>query len=69
MVQLLAIILGYHCQFDDNQQSTHALEGTKHQLSTFYQSYNATTMEYMVLFKALVGIVETYKASAGMSWV
>jgi hypothetical protein len=30
VVQLLAIIQGYCCQFNDNQQSTHALEGAKH---------------------------------------
>jgi hypothetical protein len=46
-----------------SQQSTHALEGAKHQVSTFYQSYDATTMEYMEHFKALVGVVETYASA------
>ncbi len=63
MVQLLSIIQGYCCQFDNNQQSTHALKGAKHQVSTFYQSYNAMTMEYVEHFEALVGVMETYSRS------
>jgi hypothetical protein len=56
VVQLLAIIQGYCCQFDDNQQNTQLLEGLTHRVSTFYQSYDATTMEYVEHFKALVGV-------------
>jgi hypothetical protein len=60
VVQLLTIIQGYCYPFDNHQQSIYALEGAKHQVSTFYQSYNATTTDYMEHFKALVSIVETY---------
>jgi hypothetical protein len=65
VVQWLVIIQGYCYQFDNHQQSTYALEGVKHQVSTFYQSYNATTMEYMEHFKALVGIVKMYGGAYG----
>ena len=33
-VQLLLVIQGYYCRFDDHQQSTWALEQAKHQVST-----------------------------------
>ena len=59
MVQLLSIIRGYCCQFDDHQQSTYALESAKHRVSAFYHSYDAMTTEYVEHFKALVGVVET----------
>jgi hypothetical protein len=65
MVQLLAIIRGYCCQFDNHQQSTYALEGTKHRVLTFYQSYDETTTEYVEHFKMLVGVVETYGSTYG----
>ena len=65
MVQLLAIIRGHCCQFDDYQQSTYGLKHAKHRVSTFYQSYKATTMEYVEHFKALVGIVEAYGGAYG----
>jgi hypothetical protein len=65
MVQLLVIIQGYCCQFNNKQQSTNALEGAKHQVSIFYQSYNAATTKYMEPFKALVGIVKTYSSAYG----
>jgi hypothetical protein len=38
IVKLLLIIRGYCCRFDDDQQSTWALEGVKHRMSVFYQS-------------------------------
>jgi hypothetical protein len=60
VVQLLAIIQGYCCQFNNHQQSTYMLKGTKHRVSTFYQSYNTTTLEYVEHFRVLVGVVETY---------
>ncbi len=60
MVQLLAIIRGYCCRFNNHQQSTYVLKGTKHRVSTFYQSYNAIATEYVEHFKALVGVVEMY---------
>jgi hypothetical protein len=63
MIQLLAIIQGYCCQFNDNQQNTHVLEGAKHQVSTFYHAYDATTIEYVEHFKALVGVVEMYRGT------
>ncbi len=65
MVQLLAIIQGYCCRFDNHQQSTSTLEGVKHRASTFYQSYNATTTKYVEHFKALVGVVDTYGSAYG----
>ncbi len=65
MVQLLAIIQGYYCRFGNHQQSTDLLEGVKHRVSTFYQSYDAMTTEYVEHFKALVGIVEMYGSVYG----
>jgi hypothetical protein len=38
-------------------------EGTKHRVSTFYQSYDATTTEYVEHFKVLVGAVEMYSSA------
>jgi hypothetical protein len=34
--QLLLVIRGYCCRFDDHQQSTYALEQAKHRESTYY---------------------------------
>ena len=65
VVQLLAIIKGYCCQFNDHRQSTYALKSVKHRVLTFYPSYEATTTEYVEHFKALVGIVETYGVANG----
>ncbi len=36
VVQLLAIIRGYCCRFNNHQQSTYALKSAKHRVSTFY---------------------------------
>jgi hypothetical protein len=47
VVQLLLVIMGYCCRFDDNQQSIYALESAKHCISTYYQGYKVTIMEYM----------------------
>jgi hypothetical protein len=60
VVQLLLVIRGYCCRFDDHQQSTFALEQAKHQVSTYYQAHDVTNTEYVEHFKALVGVVETY---------
>jgi hypothetical protein len=66
MVQILLIISrGYCCKFDDNQQSIYALESAKHRISTYYQGYKVTIMEYMEHFKALAGVVETYGGAYG----
>ncbi len=65
VVQLLTLIRGYCCSFDDHQQSTFALEGAKHHVLTYYQGYNMSTMEYIEHFKALVGVVETYRGAYG----
>ena len=37
VMQLLLVIQGYCCRFDDHQQSTWALEQAKHRVSTYYQ--------------------------------
>ena len=50
VVQLLLVIQGYCCRFDDHQQSTYALE-------------QAT--EYVEQSKSLVGVVETYGGAFG----
>jgi hypothetical protein len=60
IVQLLLIIRGYCCRFDDHQQSTWALKAAKHLVQVFYQSYDMETMEYLEYFQALIGVVETY---------
>ena len=65
VVQLLIIIRGHCCRFDENQQSTYALENAKHRVSTYYQGYDVTTTEYVEHFKALVGVVETYGGAYG----
>jgi hypothetical protein len=57
VVQLLIIIHGYCCWFDDHQQSMWALEQAKHRVSTYYQAH--------VVTKALVGVVETYGGAYG----
>ncbi len=65
MVQLLLIIRGYCCRFDDNQQSIYVLESTKHCISTYYQGYKVRITEYVEHFKALVGAVKTYGGAYG----
>ncbi len=39
MVQLLLIIRGDCCRFDNNQQTIYALESAKHHISTYCQGY------------------------------
>ncbi len=41
------------------------LESMKHKVSTYYQGYKVTIMEYVEHFKALVGVVETYGGAYG----
>jgi hypothetical protein len=65
VVQLLLVIQGYCCCFDDHQQSTYALEQAKHQVSRYYQAHDVTNTEYVEHFKALVGVVETYGGAYG----
>ncbi len=65
VVQLLLVIRGYCCRFDDHQQSTWALEQAKHRVATYYQAHDATNTEYVEHFKALVGVVETYGGAYG----
>jgi hypothetical protein len=43
----LLIIRRYCCRFDNNQQSIYELESTKHHVSTYYQGYKVTIMEYV----------------------
>ncbi len=59
VVQLLLVIQGYCCHFDDHQQSTWALEQAKHRVSTYYQGHETANTEYVEHFKVLVGVVET----------
>jgi hypothetical protein len=65
VVQLLLIIRGYCCSFDNNQQSIYALESAKHHSLAYYQGYKVTITEYVEHFKALMGIVETYGGAYG----
>jgi hypothetical protein len=65
VVQLLLVIRGYCCRFDDHQQSTYALEQAKHRVSTYYQAHDVTNTEYVENFKALIGVVETYGGAYG----
>jgi hypothetical protein len=65
VVQLLLIIRGYCCRFDDNQQSIYVLESAKHHISTYYQGHEVLITEYVEHFKAQVGVVETYGGTYG----
>jgi hypothetical protein len=47
IVQLLLIVRGYCCQFDNHQKGTWALENVKHCILVFYQGYNMSTTEYV----------------------
>ena len=42
VVQLLVVIRGYCCRFDNHQQSTWTLEQAKQQVSVYYQAHDAT---------------------------
>jgi hypothetical protein len=66
VVQLLLVIRGYCCRFDDHQQRMWALEQAKHRVSTYYQAHDVTNTEYVEHFKAWVGIVKMYR---GTSWI
>jgi len=65
VVQLLLVIRGYCCCFDDHQQSTYTLEQAKHRVSTYYQAHDVTNTEYVENFKALIGVVEMYGGAYG----
>ncbi len=65
MVQLLLIIRGYCCRFDNNQLSIYVLESVKRRILTYYQGYGITITEYVVNFKVLMGIVKTYGGAYG----
>ncbi len=65
IVQLLLVIRGYCCRSDYHQQGTWALEQAKHQVSTYYQAHDVTNTEYVEHFKALVGVVKTYRGAYG----
>jgi hypothetical protein len=65
VVQLLKIIRGHCCKFEENQQSTYALDSAKHPDTTYYQAYKTTITEYLEFFKALVGVVETFGGAYG----
>ncbi len=65
VVQLLLVIRGYCCRFDDYQQSTCALEQAKHRDSTYYQAHDVTNTECVEHFKALVGMVEMNRDAYG----
>jgi hypothetical protein len=65
VVQLLKIIRGHCCKFDENQQSTYTLKSAKHRVPTYYQGYETTTTKYVEFHKALVGVVETFGGAYG----
>ena len=65
VVQLLLVIRGYCCRFDNHQQSTWALEQAKQQVSMYYQAHDVTNTECVEHFKELVGVVETYRGAYG----
>ena len=65
IVQLLLVIQGCCCRIDDHQQSMWALEQAKHRLLAYYQGHDVTNTEYVEHFKALVGVVETYRGAYG----
>jgi hypothetical protein len=64
VVQLLLVIQGYCCRFDDHQQSTYALEQA-HGVSTYYQAHDVANTEYVEHSKSLVSVVETYGGAYG----
>jgi hypothetical protein len=66
VVQLLLVLQGYCCRFDDHQQSKWALKQVKHQVSTYYQAHNMTNKEYVEHFKVLIGIIKTYRGAYGL---
>ena len=65
VVQLLLVIRGYCCHFDDHQQSTCSLKQAKHRVSRYCQAHDVTNTEYVEHFKALGGMVETYGGAYG----
>ncbi len=65
VVQLLLVIQGYCCCFDNHQQSTWALKQAKHQVSMYYQVHNVTNTAYVEDFKALTGFVKMYGGAYG----
>ncbi len=65
VIQLIFIMCGYCCRFDDHQQGTWALMSAKHCASIFYQTYEMLTTDYVENFKALIGVVETYGGAYG----
>ncbi len=42
-----------------------ALEHARHQVSMYYQGHDVTNTEYVDHFKALAGVVETYRGAYG----
>jgi hypothetical protein len=63
--QLILIVCGYWCHFNDHQQGTWALMSAKHLASIFYQTYEMLMTDYIENFKALIAVVETYGGAYG----
>ncbi len=61
IIVLLLLIREYCCQFNDNQQSTWALEQEKHHISTFFQMHSMINTDYMEQF-------ETHRGGHGNIW-
>ncbi len=65
VVELLKIIRGLCCDFDEKQQITWGLKQAKHRVATFYQTFGMSNTEYIQFFTAVVGVVETYGGAYG----
>ena len=59
-MQLLIIIHGYCCEFDEHQQSTWGLAAAKLRVATFYQKSGQSVTDYVEEFEAPVKVVKTY---------
>ncbi len=57
VVQLILIVHGYCCRFDDHQQGTWALMSRMHHTLIFYQNYEISMTDHFKNFKALIGVV------------
>jgi hypothetical protein len=67
VVQLLILIRGFCCAFDDQCQGTWSLQQAKKKAFLYVQKPGMANADYMEEFMAIIGVVETYGGNGAKS--
>jgi hypothetical protein len=65
VVQLLILIRGFCCTFDDQRQGTWSLQQAKKKAFLYVQKPGMVNADYMEEFMVIIGVVETYGGEWG----